>query len=178
MFNITDHLRRWQPIFALVIGASLMLTSVISSLVANGVDDPERQVGSSDQYVAPDLDAQAHLDTIREDFGSGLQELRIRELEATGNFAAPLVLDPQLALQAQKLAESNAVENKEGELDRNLSAIQLHLPVESSSAQQFFQQIVSSQPHTDVLVDPEMTFYGIGVAQGHGQVWLTVVMSR
>lgn len=177
MTHLQDQFRRLQPLFGLVAGAVILLTSVINSLSAYGVNDPDRQVGSSDEYIAPPLDDQARLDDIHQEFGSAVQELRLRELEASGSFAAALVLDPQLALQAQALAESNAVEGLEGTLDRNLSVIQLNLPVEEANAHAFVQQIVTSEPHTAVLVDPNVAFYGIGLAQGHNRVWLTLVMS-
>lgn len=170
-------LRDVKPLVTALGGIFAILLTVVLGLSSPGAQDPGREVGSSDDYIAPMPDDQAHLEEIRTDMGYAIKELRAREFEETGVLVPPMVIDPTLQIQADRWAQSNAVENSESAIERNIAMLQVHLPAEEATAEKLVGLILQSQPHTDLLLDPGMSFYGIGMAQGHGQVWAVIMMS-
>lgn len=170
-------LRNAKPLLTALGGIFAILLTVIVGLHSSGAQDPDREMGSSADYVAPLPGEQARLDTIGTDLNLAVKALRADEFEETGVVSPPLVLDPTLQIQADRWAKSNAVEGRESAIDRNVSMLQVNLPSEEASAEALISRILGSPAHTDVLLDPEMTFYGIGVARGHERVWAVLLFS-
>lgn len=123
-------------------------------------------------YEAPDLNRQAELETIRNDINLAIKQLRFDEL------APPVIMDPlNLQFEAQRWAEQAAVTGRLEDSPQNVTMIQHKLPEAGASGYAFLEDWLRSPSHTNVLLDPRYTFYGIGVAVGHGQVWVAVQFS-
>ncbi len=135
--------------------------------------------GSSWEFEDAGFGRQQQLTEIEQDLHRGLLELRAREAVDYLSGSGPLVLDPELQLQAQGVARANAAEGRErASLDSNVSMIQAHLPVEEASGEAVLDLWLRSQPHTDNILDPAYTVYGLSAAEGGGQVWVVILFSR
>lgn len=123
-------------------------------------------------YEVPDLNRQAELETIRSDINLAIKQLRLNEL------SPPVIMDPlNLQFEAQRWAEQAAVTGRLADSPQNVTMIQHHLPESGASGYAFLEDWLHSPAHTNVLLDPRYTFYGIGVAVGRGQVWVAVQFS-
>lgn len=170
-------LRNTQAIVAALGGIFAILLTVGVGLSSEDTQDPGREVGSSGDYVVPPLEEQEKLDGIRKDLNYAVKQLRAEEFDQEGIVSPPVFLDLTLQIQAERWAQSNAVEGQESAIDRNVSMLQVNLPAEEATAEAIMGRILGSQPHTDILLDPEMAFYGIGVARSDDRVWAVLMFS-
>ncbi|QGU05422.1 CAP domain-containing protein [Corynebacterium comes] len=159
------------------LGMFLSVAGLVMSLIT-GVPRADDS-GSSDlpgqtpsDYEVPDLDRQSELELIRNDVNLAIKHLRHEE------GAPPVLMDPvNLQLHAQRWAEHTAVTGRQDNSPQNVTMIQHSLPEAGASGHAFVDAWLHSQAHTDVLLDERYTFYGIGVAVGHGRVWVAVQFS-
>lgn len=149
----------------------LILTMVLGA--TQGTTPGAQPGGTDSSYESPSPEEQAHLEEIRTELNTAILELRHN---AT---VKPAIMDPfELQVQAQKWAEHTAVLGREEATDANVAMIQHNLPVGEANAYNFVDAWIRSESHLNVLVDPEHTFYGIGVAQSQGRVWVAIQFSR
>ncbi|GAB2515780.1 hypothetical protein CATRI_10695 [Corynebacterium atrinae] len=157
------------------IGLFVSAIGTILSMIfgsASGAD-PIDPVNPEQSYESPSPEEQAQLEEIRTELNTAILELRYNTP------VNPVVMDVfELQSQAQKWAERTAVLGKEEATKDNVAMIQHNLPVGEASAYNFVDAWIRSEPHLNVLIDPDHTFYGIGVAQAHGRVWVTIQFSR
>lgn len=157
--------------------AASLLTGPAGGAGSGSVDGPVSpsdgdEAGYEAGYEAPDAVRQAELEQIRNDVNLAIKHLRHEE------GVPPVVMDPvNLQLQAQRWAEKTAVDGRQGDSPQNVTMIQHNLPDAAASGHAFVDAWLRSRPHTDVLLDERCTFYGIGVAVGHGRVWVAVQLS-
>lgn len=157
-------------------GVLLTLASLVMSLLlaftpggpaSTDPGDPGDDIG----YVTPDAETQARLTEIRNDFAIAVTTLRVKE------HVPPLAHDAHLELSAQRHAQKTAVLGRHVESPNNVTMLQHSLPLESASGHAFMEAWLHSAPHTAVLLDDRYSFYGAGVAVGHGRVWVTLQLS-
>ncbi|AJK69638.1 CAP domain-containing protein [Corynebacterium marinum] len=163
------------------LGMLLSVVGLVATLLAGAAggagSDPAAGPGGEPSgpeagYEVPDLDTQAELELIRHDVNLAIKLLRHEE------GAPPVVMDPfNLQLQAQQWAEHTAVAGRQENSPRNVTMIQHNLPESEASGHAFVDAWLHSEAHTAVLLDERYTFYGIGVAVGHGRVWVAVQYS-
>ncbi|RSZ63218.1 CAP domain-containing protein [Corynebacterium hylobatis] len=153
----------------------LSVAGLIMTLVAGlggGFSTPGTSSGDSG-YKAPGLEKQAELDQIRNDINLEIKHLRHNEQ------VPPVLMDPfELQREAQDHAEKVAVAGQLQNSEQNVTMLQHHLPESGTSGHAFLEAWLHSQAHTDVVLDPRYVFYGIGVAVGHGEVWVAVQFSE
>lgn len=165
-----------QGLRDLLPSASVLLTVaglLMSLLMAVLPGNPETEdPGDPDTgYVQPAPDVQAGLENIRTDINAALIELRHEE------GVPPLVPAPHLQLAAQRLAERSAVAGQQLPSPNNVTMVQHHLPVESASGHAFLEAWLHSPAHTAPLLDARYAFSAVGIAVGHGEVWVAVQLS-
>ena len=157
-----------------VVGLAVSMLTGPAGGAGSGSGDGTVPPSAGDEagYEAPDAVRQAELEQIRNDVNLAIKQLRHEE------GVPPVVMDPvNLQLQAQRWAEKTAVDGRQGDSPQNVTMIQHNLPDAAASGHAFVDAWLRSRPHTDVLLDERCTFYGIGVAVGHGRVWVAVQLS-
>lgn len=170
-----EGLRDLLPQISLALTALGLVLSLAAGLTSSGSDD-------SHVFDCPDPDAPAYevpgpedaerLEEIRVDIDTAVRELRQKES------VPPVVMDPvRLQRGAQRWAECSAASGRQSNSPADVTMLQHHLPVQNASGHAFLDAWLHSQPHTDVILDERYVFYGIGVAQGHGEVWVTLQFS-
>ena len=150
--------------------------SLAKKAVAYAVDGTLRDLsdplGNSGKVEIVTRDDPRALELIRHDVNLAIKLLRHEE------GAPPVVMDPfNLQLQAQQWAEHTAVAGRQENSPRNVTMIQHNLPESEASGHAFVDAWLHSEAHTGVILDARYTFYGIGVAVGHGRVWVAVQYS-
>lgn len=161
---------------ALLPGAGVLFTlaSLLSSLLLALVPanpDTEDPGDADTGYVQPDLLLQDELEQIRVDINSALVELRFQES------VPPTVPAPHLQLATQLQVERSAVAGHWVDSPNNVTAVRHRLPVESASGHAFMEAWLHSPEHTAALLDTRPVFSAVGVAVGHGEVWVSVQLS-
>lgn len=155
-----------------VAGLAASLLMGATGDAGSGTPADPGQLPAGPGYEVPDLDTQSELELIRNDVNLAIKHLRHEE------GAPPVLMDPfNLQLQAQRWAERSAVTGRQENSPQNVTMIQHNLPASEASGHAFVDAWLRSPAHTDVLLDGRYTFYGIGVAVGHGRVWVTVQYS-
>lgn len=134
-------------------------------------DDDVPGVELPEEYQQPPLEVQEELESIRTDLMQAVLELR------HGEGVSPVIINPNLQIDAQHWAERNAILGREDSSPANVAMVQAHLPLEQASGHALLEQWLYSEPHTAVLLDPGHVTRGVGLAYGHGQVWAVVQFS-
>lgn len=173
----SSTLPQLQPAVTLLLGLLALLSTVLLGLNTSSNDATTPPVGSSVDYRYPGYEEQMRLETIKTDINAGIKSLRDSEFEYSHTAVGPVVMDLDLQRLAQQKAESNAVEGREPGLDRNVAMVQAHMPAKNASGRALLQQWLDSNAHSEVLVDPRHTFYGIGAAYSDDFVWVVVLFS-
>ncbi|MCG7278336.1 CAP domain-containing protein [Corynebacterium imitans] len=158
-----------------LIAAVAVTVSAAQHQPAGGSSNPtvdDRRAG----YVAPDFETGQKLEEIRQDFFTAVRQLR------SDDALPPVSLDPELQRLAQQHAEGNAVTKTQPNLEpddgRDIGQVSASMPLENASGHAFLELIIHSQKHMDVLLNPEHRYMGVGVAYGHGEVWVVVAFSH
>ncbi|MCS5480273.1 hypothetical protein NYP18_11465 [Corynebacterium sp. YIM 101645] len=156
------------------LGMFLSVAGLVMTLVTGlggGSSTPGSPSGDSG-YEAPGLERQAELDQIRNDINLAIKHLRHNEQ------VPPVLMDPfELQPAAQEHAEKVAVSGELQNSGQNVTMLQHSLPESGASGHAFLEAWLHSEAHTEVVLDPRYVFYGIGVAVGHGKVWVAVQFS-
>lgn len=175
--SLGDAFRNPQQLIAVLVSLAALISTVILGTSSGTGDDEHTVPGSSDSYVDPGIADQVRLGQIEGELRHGLQELRADDAFEHLGGSGPLTQLPNLDEQALTTAKSNAVEGQEGTLDLNVTMLQAHLPVEEATAANLLGLWLHSEEHTELIVNSDYAFYGLGVAQGHGQVWVVLLLS-
>lgn len=151
--------------------ASLVMSLLLAVLPGGPATTDPGDSGDDIGYVTPDPDTQARLTEIRNDLTVAIATLRVKE------HVPPVLHDPHLELSAQRHAQKIAVLGEHVPSPNNVTMLQHSLPLESASGHAFLDAWLHSEPHTAVLIDERYSFFGAGVAVGHGRVWVTLQLS-
>ncbi|MDO5512229.1 CAP domain-containing protein [Corynebacterium sp.] len=158
------------PNVSVLLTVAGLLAALLMAVLPNNpaTEDP----GDPDTgYVQPDPQTQESLEQIRRDINAAVIELRDKE------GVPPLLPAPHLQLAAQRLAERSAVAGQQLPSDNNVTMVQHHLPVAEASGHAFLNAWLHSTAHTEALLDARYVFSAVGVAIGHGEVWVAVQLS-
>lgn len=158
----------------LLVTVSSLIMSLLLALQPGGPgsggpdsDSPGEDVG----YVLPEPGVQARLSEISNEVAAAVTALRLQE------HGQILQHDPVLQLAAQQHAERTAVLGELVNSPHNVAMVQHSLPLEAASGHAVMDAWLRSAPHTEVLLDQRYFFSGIGVAYGHGRVWVALQLS-
>ncbi|WP_018296197.1 CAP domain-containing protein [Corynebacterium lubricantis] len=164
-----DMLRPAAAALSVVIALLATVFAASTSQTPSAPLDDDRNSG----YVDPSFEDGQNLEQIRQDFFYAVLVLRSAEPGV-----GPVTMDLELQRIAQAHAEGNAVTGVEENLNQPVAMVQHHLPVESATGRSLLDAFLYSDAHTGVFLDSRHEHVGIGVAQGHGNVWITVVFSQ
>lgn len=169
-WNSLPDLREILSRLGMVLSVVGMVLNLITGF-GEGSSTPATPSGDSG-YEEPGVEQQAELDEIRNDINLAIKHLRHNEE------VPPVFMDLfDLQRAAQAHAETVAVTGKLQNSEQNVTMLQHHLPESGASGHAFLDAWLHSQAHTEVILDPRHVFYGIGVAVGHGEVWVAVQFS-
>ncbi|WP_080796497.1 CAP domain-containing protein [Corynebacterium pacaense] len=151
--NAIETLSRLIPLLSIILTAVLSLAPFLSGLSSGNPGEP---VGVTEERMRTDL-------------LTGIQYQR--------GFAGP-ELDLERHAAAQTWAERNAASGSEENSPEDIAMVQAHLPSNEADAGAFLGLWMGSQPHAAVLLDPDNTRVGIGVASNNGITYAVVQFTR
>ncbi|MDY3127333.1 MAG: CAP domain-containing protein [Corynebacterium sp.] len=158
---------------AAVTGVALILTlfaATQSLLHPNQSDTSSKPAPATpvDNYVEPDLATAAKLDVIRNEVYGAVNEMRA-QAQVGQAFSYQYRSDAAAAK-----AQLNAVTGREDKTDENIGMLQAHLPLAEASGWKFIEKFRISPAHVQTLLAPQFLHMAVGVAYGHGNVWLVI----
>ncbi|MHA2789712.1 hypothetical protein ACXZ66_11295 [Corynebacterium sp. S7] len=176
MPNFASVLDRYKDLFRPVVAALSVVFALLSTIFTamnSTAPDTSSVNARANGYVAPPYTQSQNLEQIRGDFFYAVLSLRADEPGID-----PVAINLDLQRVAQLHAEGNAVTGNEANLDMSVAMVQHHLPIDQATGRSLLDAFLYSPEHTAVLLDSRHKNIGVGVAQGHENVWITVVFSQ